>query len=442
MALLGPFGPRRGRRVNGHRGGRKDLVTVIDLGSSSITCLIARRAPDDDAGYVGGLIDVVGIGRAPSRGVKAGAVIDMDAASADIRAAVEEAEQMAGAAVHLATVGFGGGQPTSHSLFAETVLDERPIDDRDLRRALDGALAEFGADERLVLHAIPLSWSIDAHRGVRDPRGMFGRSLGVEVHVVSAAAGPVRNLDFCLSRAGLVLHNVVATPYAAGLSTLVEDETDLGVTLIDLGASLTTAAVFIDSALVHVDALPVGAGHISADLARGLSTPLADAERIKRRWGSLVETAGDDCELIDCPQLGEARSLLQAPRSVVRDIIRPRVEETVEIMRDRLAAAGVLRAAGPRVVLTGGGSRLGGVARVAAEIMGKRVRVARPFGVAGLPEGDDGPEMAAAVGLLHHVFGGPAEACAGPFQFGPELGASRKPMAPMRQAAAWLKENF
>jgi cell division protein FtsA len=199
--------------------------------------------------------------------------------------------------------------------------------------------------------------------------------------------------------------------------------------------------VFIDGALVHVDSAPIGGAHITSDIARGLSTPLAEAERVKRRFGSLVEREGDGEDIVECPELGAEGDHIRAPRALVRDIVLARLEETLEIVRDRLAAAGVLRAAGPRVVLTGGASRLEGAAVYAAEILGKRVRLARPAPVQGLPEGEDGPEMAAAVGLLRHVLMGPREALAGPPKAAEDL-RPRQDFAPIKQAASWLRANF
>jgi len=434
MAIFGARRGSRGRSPAGRLGGRVEHVGVLDLGGGAAKCLIGRRGENG--------VEVVGVGRAPSRGLKGGSVVDMDAAEASARLAVEEAERMGGVTVNALTLCFCGGQLGSEGLYGETMLSERPAGDRDLRRALDDALMGFDADGRVALHAIPLSWSVDGSRGVRDPRGMFGRSLGVEVHVVSAAAGPVRNLTLAVERAKLSLRNLVATPYASGLATLVEDEIDLGVTLIDMGATTTSAAVFIDGALVHVDSAPIGGAHVSNDLARGLSTPIADAERIKRRFGSLVERSGDAAELIECPQLGDDDARVKAPRALVRDIIRARLEETLEIVRDRLAAAGVLRAAGPRVVLTGGASQLEGAASYAAEILSKRVRVARPTPLAGLPEGEDGPEMAAAIGLLRHALTGPREAFVGPPKTRQDLPSPGGDRGAIKQAARWLMANF
>lgn len=421
-------------RSRARTGSRPEPIAVLDLGACMAKCLIGQRGPADG-------VEVLGLGKAMSKGLRAGAVVDMDAAEATIRAAVEEAERMAGVAVSAITVGLSGGHLASHGLYGETLLADKPAGDRDLRRALDAATQGFDAEGRVPVHRIPLQWSIDAHRGVRDPRGMFGARLGVDVHLVSAGATPVRNIEYCVDRARLTLKNLVATPYAAGLATLVDDETDLGVTLIDMGASSTSIAVFVEGMLYHVDAAPIGGGHISNDLARGLSTPIAEAERIKRRYGSLIERPGDQDELVDCPQLGDAGAIARAPRSLIREIVRARVEETLEIVRDRLAAAGVLRAAGPRVVLTGGASQLEGVGCYAAELLGKRVRLARPAALSGLPEGDDGPEMAAALGLLRSALAGSREAMPSTPRAANDRGP-REAFAPVKQAASWLRANF
>lgn len=436
MAFFGAF--RGGRR--GEPAGTSGHTAVLDLGATSATCLIARAHPNAAGAPVD--IDVLGVGMAANTGMKDGAVSDMDAAEAAIRNAVEEAERTAGLAVSSVSVGFAGGGLTSHDLFGETTLSERPIGDRDLRRALDDALQSFEAEGRVVLHAIPQSWSVDEHRGVRDPRGMFGRELTVDVNVVSAQAGPVRNLQLCLERARLGMRSVVAAPYASGLAVLVPDEMDLGVTVIDMGGGVTSAAVFIEGALVHVDAVPFGGMHVTSDLARVLSMPMTAAERVKRKIGSLAERSDDEDALVDCPQLGEERAIMQAPRALVRDIMRDRVEETLDLLAKRLRCGGVLRAAGPRVVLTGGAALLDGMGGFAAQALGKRVRVARPYGLDGF-EGLDEPGYATAAGLLHHALKGPREALSGPPQRAEDFRPRPRPqVARMRQAASWLRENF
>ena len=289
MSVLDFFRSRQADSVTGGKaaGG---VCAALDVGSSKIACFIART----DQTVSGPRPRVVGVGHQSSRGVRAGAVVDMDAAAEAIRAAVEQAERMASQAVSSVTVTLSSGQPSSTRIAAEIDLPQREVTERELRRLLDGALSEFDAEDRVVLHAIPLSWSVDDHRGIRDPRGMFGRTLGVEVHVITAAIGPLRNLLTCVERCHFDLRGVVATPYASGLSALADDEVQLGATLIDMGAGATTAAVFAEGALLHIDAVPVGGSHVTSDVARGLSTPLAAAERLKTLYGSALDSPEDD----------------------------------------------------------------------------------------------------------------------------------------------------
>lgn len=437
MAL---FGPRNGPRVNGARPAH---VAALDIGSSKVVCFISPAEPG---------AAVEGVGVAPSKGVRAGAVVDMEETERAIRAAVEQAERMAGVAVNRVTASFSGGHLAARRIAAETQLSEREVTDRDLRRCLDAALGKFDAEGRVILHALPTAWSIDDHRGVRDPRGMFGMRLGVELQVVHAAAGPVRNLSLCVERAQLELRSIVATPYASGLSTLVDDEIELGATIIDMGAGATSVAVFQEGALVHVDVVPIGGALISSDLARGLSTPIAAAERLKCMAGATRAAPEDDRQLVRYPQLGEADGVARSAKSDLAEIILPRIEETLEFVRNRLEAAGMLEAAGKRLVLTGAASELAGVAEEAERILEKRVRLGRPIGLSGVEERFSGPGYATVAGLLRHTLQGPREAAGGAPKPAPATRwpkpaaavASASAAAPggLMKAANWLRENF
>jgi cell division protein FtsA len=428
--------------VNGKAPG---VCAALDVGSSKIACFIART----DQTIAGPRPRVVGVGHQSSRGVRAGAVVDMDEAAEAIRAAVEQAERMAGLAVNAVTVTLSAGQPTSTRLAAEIDLPQREVGERDLRRLLDGALSEFAVNDRIVLHAIPLAWSVDDHRGIRDPRGMFGRTLGVEVHVITAAIGPLRNLMTCVERCHFDLMGVVATPYASGLSALGDDEVQLGATLIDMGAGATTAAVFAEGALLHIDTVPVGGSHVTSDVARGLSTPLAAAERLQTLSGSALDSPDDDQQMIEVPSVtGDRGSVYgSAPRSLLNSIIRPRLEETFELIRDRLDAAGVSKTAGRRLVLTGGASQLPGTGELAARVFGKQVRIAGPGGITGLGDAVSGPAFSAVAGVVRRETRGAAEAIAGPPRVG-SIGGLRTRREPMRDAASggamwrWFAESF
>ena len=429
--------------------GTPGVCAALDVGSSKIACFISKT----EQTAAGPRPRVVGVGHQSSRGVRAGAIVDMDAAAGAIRSAVEQAERMAGLAVTAVTVTLSAGQPNSSRLAAEIELSGGQVGDRDLRRLLNGALAEFYAGDRVLLHAIPLAWSVDDHRGVRDPRGMHGKTLGVEVHVVTAAAGPLRNLMSAVERCHLDFRGAVATPYASGLSALADDEVNLGVTLLDMGAGATTAAIFSEGALYHVDSVPVGGAHVTSDVARGLSTPISAAERLKTLYGSALDTPDDDQQMIEVPPVsGETASGYgSAPRSLLNAIIRPRLEETFELIRDRLEAAGVDHVGGRRMVLTGGAAQLPGATELASRIFGRQVRLGVPTGVAGMGDAVSGPAFSAVAGVVLRQTRGAAEAIAGP----PRLSAASRNRAPQPEIAGdaaaqkgagamwrWLAESF
>src|SRR5690606_29591440 len=213
----------------------------------------------------------------------------------------------------------------------------------DIQHVLDCGRAAFNAADREILHALPVSYTIDGAHGVREPRGLIGERLGVEMHIVTAAPGPMRNLEACVLRGHLRVAGFVASPYASGLSSLVEDEKELGVIVIDMGGGTTSIAAFVQGALVFTDMVPVGGGHVTNDSARGPLTPVAHAERMKTLYGSARPSASDDRETIDVPQMGECDgdNVNRIPRSMLTGIIRPRIEETFELVRDRLVDCGV-----------------------------------------------------------------------------------------------------
>jgi cell division protein FtsA len=254
---------------------------------------------------------------------------------------------------------------------------------------------------RAVLHSLPTGYALDGAAGIRDPKGMMGERLGADLHVVTADSAALRNLLLAVERCHLSVEAVVATPYASGLAVLVDDEAVLGATVLDLGGGSVGMGVFRDGRLVHADAVAVGGKHITMDIARGLNTRLSDAERLKTLYGSAISSPSDDRETLSVMQVGEERdSPIQVPKSQLARIIRPRVEEILELARDRLKAAGFGATSGSRIVLSGGSSQLTGLPEAARRILGGQVRVGRPLGVQGMPESAKNPGFAAAVGLL------------------------------------------
>jgi cell division protein FtsA len=254
----------------------------------------------------------------------------------------------------------------------------------------------------MVLHSLPIGYALDAARGIDEPTSMVGETLGVDMHVVTAEEAPLRNLELAINRCHLEIETVVATPYAAGLAALVDDEAQLGVACLDMGGGTTTLSIFHAGRFVHADAIAIGGQHVTLDIARGLSTNLADAERIKARHGSALSSMSDERDILTVPSVGEDEHdhPNTVPRSALTRIIRPRIEETLEMARDMLARSGFSHEVGKRVVLTGGASQLTGLAETARRILGGNVRLGRPLGIAGLPEAAKGPAFAAAAGLI------------------------------------------
>lgn len=407
------------------------LLAALDVGTSKIACLLARR--EDEGG-----VRALGIGRTVARGIEAGAVVDMEAAERAIATAVQAAEQTAGERVEEVHVNVSAGMPASQTAVIEVAVGGHEISERDVRRILSHSHSAADRPDRSVVQSFTMGYTIDGGNGIRDPRGMVADRLGVHIHLVTAAASPLRNLESCVARCHLDIAQRVVTPYASALATLVDDEMELGVTVVDMGAGTTAAAVFVDGTCVRTEIVPIGGQHVTNDVARVLSTPPAHAERMKTLFGSAVSSRDDDREVIDAPTLGESASngVNHVPRSLLVGIIRPRVEETLEILRSRLDDAGVLKAAGRRLVLTGGASQLPGLRDLAAQVLGKQVRVGRPMWVKGLAEATGGPALATCAGLLRYAQRESEEPSAAPWV------AEASLLDRFGRLGQWLRETF
>ena len=417
---------RKARMSNGG-----EAVAVLDVGTTKVCCFIARQGDDAKP-------RVVGIGHQLSRGLRGGAIVDMEQAEASILAAVHAAEQMAGETLRDVTVNVAGGHPASQTIGVEVAIAGHEVGDGDLRKVIDqGRLYDAAADRRLI-HSIPVGYTIDGSRGIRDPRGMYGERLGVDMHVVTAASGPVRNLTTCIARCHLDIRALVVSPYAAGLAALVDDEMDLGVCVVDMGGGTTTLAVFFDGNVVYTDSIPAGGQHVTSDIARGLSTPLAHAERMKTLYGNCVPSPADEREMITVPQVGE-EDRAQAntiPKTILVGIIQPRLEETFELVRSRLEMSGFDKIASRRIVLTGGASQLAGVRELAQLVLDKQVRMGRPIRLAGLAEATGGPAFAVGAGLIAYARRASADEMR-PARSQPDSGNGL-----FGRLGSWFKENF
>lgn len=436
------------------RASKGEAYAAIDIGTSKIACFIARC--DED-----GVPHVIGIGHQLAEGMRGGSVSDMEALQNAIASAVASAEQMAGETIDRATVNVAGPQLKSQQVNIELPLNGREITDSDLQRILAQAQTMAPEDAQghalELIHTLPAHYSLDGQKGIRDPVGMTGDTLQTQMHLVSAMFGPVRTLVTAVARCHLTVDKMIAAPYASGLACLVEDEMDLGCLVIDMGAGTTSLGVFFDGNFVHAEGIAVGGAHVTSDIARGLTTSMAQAERLKTLYGNAAPSAMDEREMLDVPLVGEEgpENANQIPKSHLIRIIQPRLEEIFEMVRSRMERGGFQEQAGRRVVLTGGASQLAGVREMAQRILDRQVRLGRPLRIArsmpreaakkvagggvasmGLVDATSGPSFATTAGLLAVAIQ-PDLAATGGF-FGELTGGGN----PLSKVTQWLKQNM
>ncbi len=423
---------------------RSHVVSVLDIGSTKTVCMIGRLTPREETEILPGRthhVEVIGIGHQRSRGIKAGVISDLETAESVVRLAVDAAERMAGLTVDSLIVNVTAGRLGSDVYTATIDLGGQEVESSDLRKVLAAACQQSLQNDRAVLHSLPTGFALDGERGIRDPLSMYGESLGVDMHVVTAERTALKNLELCINRAHLSVEAMVATPYASGLAALVDDEVELGCAAIDMGGGTTTISVFAEGRLVHTDAVALGGHHVTTDLARGLSTRIEDAERLKVVHASALPNAGDERDLISIPPIGEddRDQPTQVPRALVSRIVRARIEETLELIRDRIQRSGFSPIVGKRVVLTGGASQLTGLPEAARQILARSVRIGRPMGVSGLPSAAKGPAFSTAVGLMIYPQVAELETHATSGGLLNALGGNNSRFARVGQ---WLKESF
>lgn len=372
---------------------------VLDIGSTKIACLIGRAESD-------GRLRALGFGLHRGRGIKCGGIIDLDEAERAIRAAVGSAEDQADTRLKSVIVNLSCGQPESRLFNVQWPIDGRAVTADDIRRVVREARARASSEGRATIHTLPLNFATDETPGIADPRGLYCDTLTARLHVVDAATTAIKSITACLERCELEISAMVSAPFAAGLATLVEDERELGAIVIDMGGGTTSVAVFADGQVLHTAQLPIGGIHVTNDVARLLSTQVAHAERLKTLYGTCQSSPDDERELLPVPLVGEDdHQIAKVPRSMLVSIIRPRLEEIFELVRDRIETSGLGRAAGSRVVLTGGASQLVGARELAAHILNRQIRIGRPLGVIGLPDSSTGPSYANLIGLLAFATG-------------------------------------
>src|SRR5260221_3312841 len=384
---------------NGNGNGKHagNIITVLDTGSAKTVALICE-ATDAGLRYRGHVA-------AESRGSRKGIIVERDKAVKNIHKAVEEAEKLAGLQVGNAVIAVAGSHSKGVTSRGGVPLGPRPRDvaREDIRTAVEKARSVTLPEDREILHLLPQEFILDDQAGVRDPAGMMGRRLEVNLHMVTAFSSATQNVVTAANRGGLHVDNVADQALMTADSTLRADEKELGVCLADIGAGSTDMIVYADGMVAHTGVVPVGGDHFTNDVAVGLRTPMASAEKLKKIFGHTISSKVSEGNEIEVPAVGERPSRLM-PQRFMAEILEPRALELCELMRDHLKQAGVLELCPAGVVLTGGGSRMTGLAEVCQKVLNRPIRLATPEPpITDMPETVAEPGLGTVVGLAGYA---------------------------------------
>ncbi len=423
---------------------KSEKIAVLDVGSSKVVCFIARVNS-------AGKLNITGIGHQLSQGIRAGVITDIKQAESCILAAVHAAEEMSGDTIEQAVVNVSGSFIHSHMIKVEARISGHKVTDRDINHIINQGNQNFDRRSNEIIHCIPIDYTIDDTTGIKEPRGMYGERLSTELHVVTASTTAIRNLSNCLANCHLDVEDYITSPYASGLACLTEDEKNLGVILLDIGAGNTSIAMFASGSLTFTDSVPLGGMHVTRDIARGLSTTISFAERIKTLYGSVVSTKNDKHEMIDIPlddlvsdEDMEGSAVTEdsnLSKALLTSIIKPRVEEILEMVRERLDDRGLYEISGPRIVITGGSSQIQGIKELAGHVFSKHVRIARPQVISGMAEATKGPAFSTAAGMLLYAL--EKEELAGRDMADAKDSANKSPLGKaFSKFTKWFSDNF
>ncbi|MEO8531169.1 MAG: cell division protein FtsA [Deltaproteobacteria bacterium] len=425
---------------------QRGVISVLDIGTTKIACLILRfdgEEPKRDADGVGPMAGqtafrIVGAATTRSRGVRFGEISSMQETERAIRTVVQAAQKMAGVRVDHAIACFSGGLPRSYGLTGEAIVQSGTVSEQDVARVMAACeIPEIGR-EREVLHAQPVNFTLDHRTGLNDPRGQVGQRLSVDMHLMTVDEHVIQILLQAIKRCDLELAGIASAGYTSALSALVEDEQELGAACVDMGGGTTSLSIFLKRHMIYADCVAMGGEHVTSDISKGLQVSLAQAERMKNMYGGVLATGMDDREMIEIGgETGDwERDRRRISRAELIGIMRPRVEEILEEVRARLDAAGFDHMPSQQIVLTGGGSQIPGLDTLAPRILGQQVRIGRPLRVQGLPQAATGAAFASAVGLC--LFSAHPQDEWWDF----EIPAESYPARSLRRAVKWFKENW
>lgn len=374
-----------------------DIVVGLDIGTTKVTAIVAEIVDERD-------VYVIGIGHAPSRGLKKGVVVNIEQTTRAVAQAVAEAEKMADIIIDYVYVGVAGAHISAFNSKGVVAIggEDKDIAQADVARAIEAAKTIAIPPNREIIHILPRAFTVDEERGIRDPVGMSGVRLEVDCHIVMGAVTSVQNLMKACHRAHLDVANIVLQPVASAEAVLSEDERELGVCLVDIGGGTTDVAIFNSGSIIHSAVIPVGGNHVTNDVAVGLRTTTARAEELKIRYGSCLPDIVDPKKPMEVVNAGGDESR-EVPAASLVEIIGPRVEEMFALVRAEIERSGCYDYLPAGVVITGGASQLRGLAPLAQEILGVNVRLGKPHRVKGLAEKVDSPVYSTGLGLIKYA---------------------------------------
>jgi cell division protein FtsA len=406
-----------------------EIIAGLDLGTTKVCAIVAEQTDDG--------IDIIGIGSVPAKGLKKGVVVNIESTVQAIRAAVEQAETMAGVEINSVFAGIAGSHIRGVNKEGVAAIGNREVGELDVERVLDQAKAVPLPSDRQVLHVLPQEYIVDEQDGIKEPIGMSGVRLEARVHMVTAASTSVANIVKCAERCDLYVEEVVLQPLASAEAVLSEDEKEIGAVLIDVGGGTSDIIIYVDGAVVHTSVIPIGGLSLTSDIATGLRTPMAEAERIKIKYGCASMGMADPDETIEVPSVG-GRPPRVIPRQVLCSIVEPRIEEIFEACRHVINETGYGDMLASGAVITGGTTLLDGMPELAEQILGLPVRRASPTGVGGLVDVVRSPSFATGVGLVKYGAGRIRRAPLAYEEVAPVVVTSRLG----GRVAAWFREVF
>jgi len=370
----------------------KDLIVGLDIGTSKIVALVAEATPE-------GGMNIIGMGQSPSRGLKKGVVVNIEATVSAIQRALEEAELMANCKITHVYTGIAGSHIKAQNSSGMLPIRDREVSQADMDRVIEIARALNIPADQQVLHVLPQEFIIDGQDGVREPLGMSGVRLEVKVHIVTGAVSAAQNIVKCVRRCGLEVKDLVLQPLASSHAVLNDDEKDLGVCIVDIGGGTTDIAVFTRGAIQHVAVIPIAGDQITNDIAMTLRTPTREAEDLKIQHGIALRQLADPKEMIEVPGIGE-RGPRMLSKQLLSEVVEPRVEELFSLVQAELRRSGFEEQISSGIVLTGGSSLMRGMVELAEEVFHMPVRIGVPEYIGGFSERVRNPRFATGVGLL------------------------------------------